>query len=55
MELAVELVEEAVPSEHSEILRRFDRSAAAAAAAAAAEEDPLGAEELNGDELSPCP
>lgn len=46
----MELVDEAVPSEHSETLRRFESKAAAAAAAAAAapepQEEPVGALEL---------
>lgn len=49
LELAVELVEEAVATEHSETLRLFDSRAAAAAAAAAAAEpqdEPVGALEL---------
>ena len=51
LELAVELVEEAVPTEHSDTLRLFDSKVAAAAAAAAAEphDVPVGALEL-----SPC-
>ena len=48
LELAVELVDEAVPSEHSETLRRLEsRAAAAAAAAPGPQEEPVGALELN--------
>lgn len=46
LELAVELVDEAVPSEHSETLRRFERRAAAAAAPGP-QEEPVGALELS--------
>ncbi|KOX80682.1 hypothetical protein WN51_01970 [Melipona quadrifasciata] len=41
LELAVELVDEAVPREHSETLRRFERRAAAAAAAPGPQEEPV--------------
>lgn len=46
LELAVELVDEAVPSEHSETLRRFERRAAAAAVPGP-QEEPVGALELS--------
>ncbi|OAD53909.1 hypothetical protein WN48_08584 [Eufriesea mexicana] len=46
LELAVELVDEAVPSEHSETLRRLERRAAAAAAPGP-QEEPVGALELS--------
>lgn len=42
----MELVDEAVPSEHSETLRRFERRAAAAAAPGP-QEEPVGALELS--------